>query len=73
MSERLVVDRFEGAMAICERPDRSTFAIPRERLPEETKEGDVLIEDSGRIDLDLEATRERRAEIERKTKGLWKE
>ncbi|MDK2823805.1 MAG: hypothetical protein PWP71_1723 [Clostridia bacterium] len=37
-----IIDRFEGDLAILEREDRSSFTIPREKLPKEAKEGDVI-------------------------------
>ncbi|MBP2639846.1 MAG: hypothetical protein H6Q66_797 [Firmicutes bacterium] len=37
-----IIDRFEGGLAVLEREDCSTFNIPREQLPAEAKEGDVI-------------------------------
>jgi len=44
-----IIDRFEGGLAVLEREDCSTFNIPREQLPAEAKEGDVIT-DKWKID-----------------------
>lgn len=67
----LIIDRFEGNFAVCEKEDRSTMNIPREKIPATAKEGDVLKIDGKLIIIDHEATEKRRKEIEELTKGLW--
>jgi len=44
---RLVIDRFEGAFAVCEREDRSVLDVPRASLPAGCREGDALEERNG--------------------------
>jgi hypothetical protein len=68
----VVVDRFEGNFAVCEGSDRTMMNIPRSKLPEGVKEGDVLdITDSG-ITLNQSETTKRRAYIKKLMNGLWK-
>lgn len=56
----LVIDRFEGEMAVIEYNGR-TFNLPRSLLPAETKEGDVL---RVSITVDKEQTAKRKKKIE---------
>jgi len=56
----LVIDRFEGEMAVIEYNGR-TFNLPRSLLPAEAKEGDVL---RVSITVDKEQTAERKKKIE---------
>lgn len=69
---KVIVDRFEGDFAVCEKEDRAMMEIPKVATPEDAKEGDVLIIENGDIIIDHEATEKRRKEIEELTKGLWK-
>ena len=60
----LIIDRFEGKVAVCEKPDRTMVNIPRNRLPAEAKEGDVLIVEGDNIRIDPAATARRRQAAE---------
>ena len=40
--KRYTIDRFEEDFAVLEREDCSTFNIPKNQLPQEAKEGDVI-------------------------------
>ena len=43
MSTHYTIDRFEdNGWAVLERPDGQTFNVPREWVPEDANEGDVL-------------------------------
>lgn len=55
----LIIDRFEGEMAVIEY-DGGIFDIPRNLLPAEVKEGDVL---EFSISIDKKATEERKKKI----------
>lgn len=61
---RVIIDRFEGYYAVCEKEDRTMLDIKRADLPHEAKEGDVLSIDNNIITIDIEATDKRRKEIE---------
>jgi hypothetical protein len=59
----VIIDRFEGEMAVCEKSDRTTLSLPRSGLPPEAREGDVVIITNGtpRIDQTATAARKRAA------------
>ncbi len=68
---KVIIDRFEGDLAVCERPDRTMLNIPRSSIPAKAKEGDVLIIRGDHIRLDSSETARRRKAIEEKMKKLW--
>lgn len=68
----VIIDRFEGDIAICEKPDRSLMNIQRTRLPHGAREGDVLIIKGDRIVLDSAETARRKKSAEDMMKHLWK-
>ncbi|WP_139904698.1 DUF3006 domain-containing protein [Clostridium thermarum] len=67
----VVIDRFEGNYAVCEKEDRTIIDISRDKLPPEAKVGDVLIITEDVIVIDIERTKEKKREIEELTKDLW--
>ncbi|MDF2503436.1 DUF3006 domain-containing protein [Clostridium sp.] len=69
---KVVVDRFEGKYAVCEKNDRTMVNIKRSKLPKELKEGDVLQIEGEIISIDLAETLKRKAEIKELTKDIWK-
>ncbi len=60
----LIIDRFEGKMAVCEKPDRTMVNIARSKLPAEAREGDVLVVEGDDIRIDSAATAKRRQAAE---------
>ncbi|AEE95434.1 DUF3006 domain-containing protein [Mahella australiensis] len=64
-----IIDRFEGRWAVIEYGD-DVFNLPKEVLPEGSKEGDVLDID---IKVDEEATRARKQRIQRMADQLFEE
>ncbi len=60
----VIIDRFEGKTAVCEKPDRSMINIPRSKLPAGAQEGDVLIIEGDSIRIDSAATAKRRQAAE---------
>ncbi|NLP48009.1 MAG: DUF3006 domain-containing protein [Clostridiales bacterium] len=63
--EKLIVDRFEGKFAVCEKEDLSTLAIALADLPENIEVGNVLwILQDGTYFLDKEEEKGRREKIE---------
>lgn len=40
-----IIDRFEGDFAVLERNDRTTINVPKDQLPAESKEGDVITDE----------------------------
>jgi len=70
--KKYIVDRFEGDFAICETKDKTFIKIERHKLPNNTKEGDFLIEnDDGSFYVDIEATKERKKHIRKRLDSLF--
>ncbi|NNU77793.1 DUF3006 domain-containing protein [Clostridium estertheticum] len=67
----VIIDRFEGNYAVCEKKDRTMIDIKKSKIPSIAKEGDVLSIDNDVIIIDIEKTKKRLNEIEKLTKGLW--
>ena len=69
---QVIIDRFEGDFAVCEKPDRTMIKILRSNLPVWAKENDVLIIEGDSIRVDAEETARRKKEAESMLKDLWK-
>ena len=52
----LSIDRFEDRYAVCETQDGETLLLPREKLPANAAQGDILIIDGDVITIDKERT-----------------
>jgi hypothetical protein len=63
---KVIVDRFEGSFAVVELEDRSMVNMPRQLLPDEAKEGDVLA-----IEIDESETASRKKRISKLMDNLW--
>lgn len=61
------VDRFEGDYAIVELEDQSTADIPVKALPQNMKEGDIII-----LSVDRKETQQRKNEIDSLANRLFK-
>lgn len=68
---RVIIDRFEGDFAVCEKENREMIDIKRSTLPKGAKEGDVLQIDGDNIKIDTAETEKRKKEIDELTKDLW--
>lgn len=68
---KVIIDRFEGNYAVCEKDNREMLDIDRNKLPAGAKEGDVLIIAGDSIKIDKEETEKRKKEIDELTKDLW--
>ena len=68
---RVVIDRFEGDYAVCEKEDRTMMNIHKSKLPTGVKEGNVLRIDGSVIEIDTKETQKRQAEIRKLTDKLW--
>lgn len=66
-----IIDRFEGKYAVVELPDRTMKDIPRNKIPSQAKEGDVVVLKGDKILVDKEETARRRAEIEKLVEDIW--
>lgn len=68
---KVVIDRFEGIYAVCEKEDTTMLDIKRIDIPKAAKEGDVLNIEGDSITIDEEETKGRKKEIEELTKDLF--
>jgi len=68
---KVIIDRFEGLYAVCEKEDRTMMDILKINLPIEAKEGDVLVFYNNMITIDIKDTEKRRRNIEKLTEDLW--
>lgn len=68
---RYIIDRLEEGLAICEDELKKMISIPRSQLPEELKEGDILMEDEGVFYPDPEALKERKTNMKKKLTDLF--
>ena len=68
---KVVIDRFEGPYAVCEKEDRTMIEIEVRKLPEGVVEGDVLNIENEKITIDIFETKARQKEITELTKDMW--
>ncbi|SET13866.1 Protein of unknown function [Olsenella sp. KH3B4] len=71
--ERVIVDRFEGSIAVVEAGLGRMRNVPRAQLPPGTREGDVLLFDGRTYRKDAAATGERAATMRSRTHRLFGE
>lgn len=68
---KYIIDRLEEGLALCEDELKKIISIPRTKLPEDLKEGDIIHEDEGVFSLDPDSTRERREAMKKKLMDLF--
>ena len=68
----LIIDRFEGDIAVIENGDEM-IDIPRLLLPENAKEGDVIIQSGGGYIVDSGSAEKRRQEMLDLQDSLWEQ
>lgn len=70
----LVVDRFEGNIAVCEDRDTEEITnIDKSELPEDIREGDVLKFNNNKYEIDEEMRKEIEERIKSKIRNLFEE
>jgi hypothetical protein len=69
---KVTIDRFEGNFAVCEKADRTMIDIPKDKIPPEAKEGDILIIEGDTIKIDTGGTSKRKKSIDKLMNDLWK-
>lgn len=69
---KVIIDRFEGSYAICEKNDKTMIDIKKINIPQNAQEGDILKIKGNSIIIDKNATKNRRENLEKLTKDLWK-
>ncbi|MBW9157224.1 DUF3006 domain-containing protein [Clostridium tagluense] len=68
---KIIIDRFEGSYAVCEKEDRTMMNIPKDKIPPGAKDGDVLNIINDVITIDIEKTEKKHREVEKLTEDLW--
>jgi hypothetical protein len=68
----VIIDRFEGEMAVCEKADRTLISLPRSGLPPEAQEGDVVIIEKQTARVDQAATAARKQAAEEKLRQVMR-
>ena len=68
---KVIIDRFEGNYAVCEKENREMINIHKSKIPVAAKESDVLSIDKDIITIDIAETAARKKQIERIMKDLW--
>ena len=69
---KVIIDRFEGKFAVCEKTDHSMINISKDKIPAGAKEGDILIIEGNNIKVDASGTANRKKNIENLMDDLWK-
>ncbi len=69
---RVIIDRFEGDYAVCQKENKEIIEIRKEKIPEDAREGDILIIESETIKIDRIGTAKRKKMIESIMKDLWR-
>lgn len=68
---RVIIDRFEGTYAVCEKEDRKMINIERVKIPTEAREGDMLLIEEDSIVIDKAGTEKRKSDIQKLMDDLW--
>lgn len=68
---KVIIDRIEGNIAVCEKEDGSFVDIDVKELPADAKQGDVVTIENGTSYVDKEETSERKKNIEDIMKDMW--
>ena len=68
---KIIIDRFEGEIAICETEEKEMININRANLPDGAAEGDIILFENDTIVIDNNAKEERRRQIEKLMDDLW--
>lgn len=68
---KVIIDRFEGAYAICEKESGEMSKIEKSKLPTGVSEGDVIIINGDNITIDRDETQKRKDRIEKLLGKLW--
>lgn len=68
---KYIIDRLEEGIAVCENELKKLISIPRDQLPDGSKEGDVLEELEGRFSRSDQETEARRKAMRKKLMDLF--
>jgi hypothetical protein len=67
---QMIIDRFEGNFAVCEKAGGQLTRIARSKIPAEAREGDVLLLENDSLTIDIQATAERKKSVLNKFQNL---
>ncbi len=67
----VVIDRFEGKHAVCEKIDKKMILIEKDKLPSGVKEGTVLNIEAGKISINYVKTKAHEDVIKKIIDDLW--
>lgn len=67
----MVIDRFEGAYAVCELPDQTFVHINRQLIDDSAAEGDVLQQAGNRFVVDQPTTAVQKERVQQKMAALF--
>lgn len=65
---KIIIDRFEGELAVVELPNGNMINCPKAMLPEDVKEGDIIS-----IVVDEKATTEKKKSLTNRMNSLFRE
>lgn len=69
---KYIIDRIENDIAICQNPEsKEIIEVDIEELPQEAKEGSVIILEDAKYTIDKKEEMKIRNRIEDKMKKLW--
>lgn len=70
---KFIIDRFEGIYAVCELENGEFADVPKEDIPKEAKEGDILFKTDNGYCVDKMATENKRKQIKERMNKLFKD
>ncbi|HZJ78765.1 MAG TPA: DUF3006 domain-containing protein [Clostridia bacterium] len=69
---KIIIDRFEGDIAVCEQEDCSMINIRKSQLPNNAKVGNILyLDENGKIVIDVEEELKRKQQIIRMQQNIF--
>lgn len=68
---KYIVDRFEGKYAVCEDVNKEIIDIKLNILPNEIKEGDVVVFNKGVYSIDVDETKARKDRVGKLMNDIW--
>lgn len=69
---QVIIDRFEGEFAVCEKDNGEMINIKTTKLPLDVKALDVITINGDKYKINIEETKRRKKEIKEGTKEIWK-
>ena len=61
---KIIIDRFEDDIAICEKEDSSLIKIEKYKLPNTAKEGTIVVIDNDKIIVDEKVNKNKKYKIQ---------